>query len=56
MVTDVLPFLSVPTPTPKPIQFPLASNASDVVKGVIALQFGETMLDKAKGLFTVASN
>jgi len=56
VVTDVLPFLSVPTPTPKPIQFPLASNASDVVKGVISLQFGETILARLAGLFTVASN
>jgi len=56
VVTDVLPFLSVPTPTPKPIQFPLASNASDVVKGVISLQFGETIYARLAGLFTVASN
>jgi len=56
VVTDVLPFLSVPTPTPKPIQFPLASNASDVVKGVISLQFGESIYARLAGLFTVASN
>ena len=56
VVTDVLPFLSVPTPTPKPIQFPLAPNASDVVKGVISLQFGETLSARLAGLFTVAAN
>ena len=55
VVTDMLPFLSVPTPTPAPIHFPLRPNAPQVVEGIIGMQFAESLWGRLRGLATVAT-
>ena len=54
VVTDVLPWVSVPTPTPAPIQFPLAADAAEVVSAVLNLQFAETVAGRLGALVRLA--
>ena len=55
VVTDVSSWLSVPTPTPRAIQYPLAKDAHEVVWAVISLQFAVSVWDRLKALVRVAS-
>jgi acyl-CoA reductase-like NAD-dependent aldehyde dehydrogenase len=54
VVTDVLPWVSVPTPTPGPIQFPLAADAAEVVSAVLNLQFAESVGERVGALARLA--
>jgi hypothetical protein len=50
VVTDVLPWLSIPTPTPAPLCYPLAPNAPAFTRGLIGMQFESTPLRKLGAL------
>lgn len=46
VVTDVLPWLSIPTPIPGPLQYPLAPCSPAFTRGLIGMQFESTPLRK----------
>lgn len=54
IVTDKLSMLSIPTPTPKPLQYPVAPTAAAFTKALIRLQFGVRIMDKVKAIAALA--
>jgi acyl-CoA reductase-like NAD-dependent aldehyde dehydrogenase len=55
VVTDILPFLSVPTPVPAPLRYPLPKSSPGFVGALLDLQFAPTLAGRIKGLVGVAT-
>lgn len=56
VVTDKLGFLSIPTPTPAPLQYPVSKHAPDFTKSLIGLQFAPSTWGRILALFGVILN
>jgi acyl-CoA reductase-like NAD-dependent aldehyde dehydrogenase len=54
VVTDMTSAFSIPTPVPKPLQYPVAASASSFTEGLIALQFAPSLWQKVLGLARMA--
>jgi len=50
VVTDWSSKLSIPTPVPKPLQYPVAPTAAAFTANLIAFQFAETWWQRAKAM------
>lgn len=55
VVTDKLPFLSVPTPVPAPLQYPLPPYAPAFVRGLLEIQFAPSIAGRVKALWNIAT-
>jgi len=54
VVTDMTSAFSIPTPVPRPLQYPVAASASSFTEGLIALQFAPSLWQKVLGLARMA--
>lgn len=54
VVTDLFSFVSIPTPVPKPLQYPVAAEATAFTEGLMALQFAPSVWGKVKGILRLA--
>jgi acyl-CoA reductase-like NAD-dependent aldehyde dehydrogenase len=55
VVTDVLPFLSIPTPVPAPLQYPLPRSAPGFVRALLDLQFAPSLAGRIASLGRMAT-
>jgi acyl-CoA reductase-like NAD-dependent aldehyde dehydrogenase len=55
IVTDLFSFVSLPTPVPKPLQYPVAPEAPIFAKNLFALQFIDNPFGKLKAIFGLAT-
>jgi acyl-CoA reductase-like NAD-dependent aldehyde dehydrogenase len=54
VVTDWLSWLSIPTPVPKQLQYPVAADAPAFTHALIQMQFADSWVGKLKGLLGLA--
>jgi len=56
VVTDLTSAFSIPTPVPRPLQYPVSPSAPAFTRALIDLQFAHTLSQRVAALFSLAAN